>query len=57
MDLGEIEGSKLKEVFEYNTIFEEDGNTKVRLLQVSGEKHIFCTQLNLIFFHLNGNTT
>lgn len=36
-DVGEIEGSKLKEVFEYDTISEEDGQIRLKLLQVSGK--------------------
>lgn len=36
-DIGEIQGDKLKEVFEYNTIREENGELKLRMLQVSGK--------------------
>lgn len=37
LDVGEIEGSKLKELFEYNTIREIDGKIHLRILQVSGK--------------------
>lgn len=40
-DVGQIEGSKLKELFEYNTMFDRDGEIHLRLLQVSGMSNIF----------------
>lgn len=40
-DVGEIEGSKLKDLFEYNSIYEVNGKVQLRLLQVSGKQNFF----------------